>query len=435
MPGRTVVQLTLLVPICLAVVCLGPYGLDMLTYPLREAALERTLDWNTEWQPAHRAMIYYPIVYMIYVTYLASLWLPWLAIHHARSTGGSRLLYDVTAVLFGAMFLLCLWRTISGQSVWLVLGRGAYEQTLMVLLIAVLGCWVVHTILCWRKVDITKAGMVLLCVGLSFRYARALPDALCLTYPMVTSTIAHLLARRKTLIAAARDRTMLLCGVGLLIGVTGYVIFLGIKDTRNGMRWGLRVPVQLECVVHFFQEQQLTGRVFTSEAPWLLFRLWPSITVNTDTRLHVYSAEMLRMYRAAMQDPAELRVYLQQYPTDILVLPHRIVGGRGYLPVLKMLNWGFVYLDDRLAILVAPRPEHASLVQREGYRHILPWVNMPVSPLNAHRVLGEAERALAACPNGARFAWAYKSEALRLLGRQAESDAARRQVPKVLWIE
>ena len=60
---------------------------------------------------------------------------------------------------------------------------------------------------------------------------------------------------------------------------------------------------------------------------------------------------------------------------------------------------------------------------------------MRVTPANASAVLREADRALAACQGGATFAHAYRGEALRLLGRQEESLAARRQVPKVLWIE
>ena len=43
------------------------------------------------------------------------------------------------------------------------------------------------------------------------------------------------------------------------------------------------------------------------------------------------------------------------------------------------------------------------------------------------------QRALQVCPEGASFAWAYAAESLRLLGRQADADAARRRVPQELW--
>jgi hypothetical protein len=42
-------------------------------------------------------------------------------------------------------------------------------------------------------------------------------------------------------------------------------------------------------------------------------------------------------------------------------------------------------------------------------------------------VLREAERAIHACPSEANFAHLYRAEALRLLGRYAEADEARRK--------
>jgi hypothetical protein len=59
---------------------------------------------------------------------------------------------------------------------------------------------------------------------------------------------------------------------------------------------------------------------------------------------------------------------------------------------------------------------------------------MPVTPAHTPAVLREAARALAACPDGATFAWAYRAEALRRLGRVGESEAAKRKVPKPLWV-
>jgi hypothetical protein len=49
-------------------------------------------------------------------------------------------------------------------------------------------------------------------------------------------------------------------------------------------------------------------------------------------------------------------------------------------------------------------------------------------PANASQGLDEAERALRNCPDGATFAWAYKAESLRLLGRYQESFDARLKV-------
>jgi hypothetical protein len=68
------------------------------------------------------------------------------------------------------------------------------------------------------------------------------------------------------------------------------------------------------------------------------------------------------------------------------------------------------------------------------YRLIRPWENAPVTPATAQQVLEEANRALHHCPDQATFAWAYKAEALRLLGRHAESFEARLLIPDKLPI-
>ena len=77
----------------------------------------------------------------------------------------------------------------------------------------------------------------------------------------------------------------------------------------------------------------------------------------------------------------------------------------------------------------------APFFQRDGYHHIEPWTNLPVTRENAQAVLHEADRALAACPEGATFAWAYKANALALLGRHAEAHAAAARVPRALILD
>ncbi len=47
---------------------------------------------------------------------------------------------------------------------------------------------------------------------------------------------------------------------------------------------------------------------------------------------------------------------------------------------------------------------------------------------------GERERALRHCPDRASFAWAYKAQALRELGRHEEAREAATQIPEMLII-
>jgi hypothetical protein len=58
-----------------------------------------------------------------------------------------------------------------------------------------LGLWLLQTLRHWREVDITQAGILLLGVGVSLRYARGIPDAALMTFPLLTATGSTLLAR------------------------------------------------------------------------------------------------------------------------------------------------------------------------------------------------------------------------------------------------
>jgi hypothetical protein len=50
-----------------------------------------------------------------------------------------------------------------------------------------------------------------------------------------------------------------------------------------------------------------------------------------------------------------------------------------------------------------------------------------VRPADVQAGLGEADRAIQACPTEANFAHLYRAEALWLLGRYAEAEEARRK--------
>jgi hypothetical protein len=102
---------------------------------------------------------------------------------------------------------------------------------------------------------------------------------------------------------------------------------------------------------------------------------------------------------------------------------------------LTSLGWVLIHLDDRFFLTVPQRPDTEDLIRREGYHHIVPWDNAPVTPENAHQVLEEAERALRNCPDQATFAWAYKARALQQLHRNREAFEAGRNISKMLWIQ
>jgi len=98
-------------------------------------------------------------------------------------------------------------------------------------------------------------------------------------------------------------------------------------------------------------------------------------------------------------------------------------------------EWAMVYVDNKRFIWLRRTPDLAALIAREEFHLIRPWVApQPVTAANASAVLDEAERALRNCPSdggyqGATFAWRYKAEALRRLGRDDEAREAARHIP------
>jgi hypothetical protein len=102
-------------------------------------------------------------------------------------------------------------------------------------------------------------------------------------------------------------------------------------------------------------------------------------------------------------------------------------------PGFAALGWVVIHLDDRYFLMV--RQPVAAARQWPVYRLIQPWDNVRVTPQNASQVLEEANRALSQCPAAATFAWAYKANALRLLGRHDEALEAALKVPKRLVID
>jgi hypothetical protein len=174
------------------------------------------------------------------------------------------------------------------------------------------------------------AGVVGLFVAVSFRYARAIPDAARLTFPLLTATASDLWGRRLTGLAPrergtcaqAQKRGLVLGGVGLMLELAAYLLiqlapspFSGFN--RRTVGWGLSTPPQLECATMFLVRYRLSGHVFGTalETSWLLFRLWPAMQSNVDGRLYAYGAELLRTYDTALREPEALRIYLRRFPT------------------------------------------------------------------------------------------------------------------------
>jgi hypothetical protein len=430
--------LVLLLPL-LAVLgaCLTPYGPGLLFQPFREAALERGFTPNTEWLALYQRQ-YHNIAHWAFLGAITSLWWAWMRRYPDRSTTGRALPW--LAVLLGLAALAIAIGHNPRGGIWgpPVAGQEGYGQALLVILAALLGIWAVHAVRMWRSVDLVQAGVVVLFVAVSFAYVRAIPDTTRLLFPIVTATLSHLM-RQWHAPRVRRERRLVLSGAVLMLGVMLIYRIAGEPDPTGryqqlAMGWGANVSLYWECAGRFFERHRVTGHVAGTTAPmsWLLFRLWPSITVHGDGRLYAYGGALIRDWASAIHDPDRMQDFLARFPTDFIMLNHRAPTVVVYQRLVQ-LGWVFVFESNGLFIMA--HPTHTALIQEEGYRHILAWQNLAVTPANAPAVLREADRALQACPAGASFAHAYRAKALRMLGRESDVLDEVLKVPKELWIE
>jgi hypothetical protein len=418
LPGRVVGLLLALPLACLiAGACLNPYGAQMLRYPLREGALQARLDWNPEWLPWHRGR-YYSYAGWAYVALLATLWLSWLRLHRAP-----RWLRGTAAGAFLAALLLARLHPpppvpfarpppVDGGQ-WLLLG----------LEVVMVGLWLGFALTRWRTMDLAPAVVVAFVVTLAWRYARGMADAALLCLPWLTATLTRLSGTRRWIRPLGLGVTV--CAAALLL--------LPPRDTSlPPFGAGLNVPPSERCIADFFVREHLQGRVLTDKPNWLLLRTYPNVRVAHDVRMYVAGDRIEAWLAAVRGGAAALRDYLARSPADFLSLRPRILGDAQY-QMLMGAGWRFVYLDDQRYVLASPK--QAAQLERLTYHHILPWLNLDVTPRNAPAVLQEADRALNGCPASASFAHAYRAQALSLLGLRPEAEQARRLIPPRLLIE
>ena len=108
---------------------------------------------------------------------------------------------------------------------------------------------------------------------------------------------------------------------------------------------------------------------------------------------YVAGPEIALAQLAAMTGAKGMRRYLKRLQLDFVVLwtidlsaeSARVLETAGFVPV---------YLDNGITIMVPRRPEYETLIAREGYRWIRPWVqpSAVMTRANAPQILAEAER-------------------------------------------
>jgi hypothetical protein len=404
---------------CMGAVVCGPYGVAMLLYPFVEARLEHAIGWNTEWGALWRQGAH-PVVWGAALVCLTTLWWAegrhWPAWLRWGSRGGWGLLLLGTRPLPTLLPLV--------------------QYALLVLLTGEVVLWLVGT---WRTpARWHGAARVACAVGLAMAYNRALGEVVPLVLaPVLARQLTALLGSPRPGSMQTTDRWLVgtalvvLVGVGTLYGSVGVPTRpFAAAEQEVARGWGLSVPPALQCATDFLRHHTRQGRLWTTHGSWFVFALWPRLQVSTDTRLHVYTPALLDIAHAARHLPARLDTYLGRFQPTMLALHYTEVS-QEVMTALAVRGWWLVHLNDAIFVMV-DSGVHGDLWP---YQHILPQVHLRVTRHNARAVLWEADWALAACPEAATFAHAYRVRALYMLGRPADATRAQQQIPKRRVIE
>lgn len=155
----------------------------------------------------------------------------------------------------------------------------------------------------------------------------------------------------------------------------------------------------------------------------------PTVRPNIYGFDYVFGEDLWREYGNTLRDPAAMRAYLRRYQVEFFLVDFVTLAPE-VLRDLQATGWVPVFYEDRAFILVPRQPSMEALIQREGYRVISPLPGFNVNTSDAPQFLAEAERILQRCP-AAGFAHAFRADALRILHRDAEAEAAKRFIPPV----
>jgi len=439
LPRREVLRLAALVPACLAAACITPYGPRLLIFPFQLTSVPYFMQVGEEWNPLPAHGIYYGPWFLAYVGLLLGLWAAWMGVCRDRAPFLTRTRAAVHRGLLAGVWLSvgAIMVCALHAPVGLVDAGGWVSPTLTVLLYGLLGLWLLCALVNWRTVEVSQALLVALFYFESLRHMRVVADAALVMYPLMTAAVSTRLDRWERVPAGSADRARpaaILLGCGLLLGLSAFVAAVGYYPRWDMPGFARGYGMLADCAVDFLARQHIRGHALNSmpRAGLLIARLHPDVRVSGYDFDFAFGETLYREVIEVNDSTEALDAFLATYRVDVIVQELRHYRLAEYL---LPSAWVPVYLDDKVFVLVQRTPAMAEVIARFGYRHIKPWSNEPVTVGNAGEVLREADQALAACPHGATFAWAYKAEALRILGRNRESFEARRKIPEQLVIK
>jgi hypothetical protein len=272
----------------------------------------------------------------------------------------------------------------------------------------------------WRR-------LVMSCwLVLALWHLRAVSDAVLLTSPLLAAALPWAWWR-------GQPWPMLL-GSTLTVAlmVMALSATVSIWRTPRGFHvWSRGEPV---CVLARLEQWGLSGRLYMrgnarTDHSWLLYRLHPHVQVPS-TWEYVAGETTMAALKGWDQGPDELLAHVEAYQVQTLVLS----TARSWpgVPTLERQGWVVVHVEDHWLIMVRQEAAKPASV----YHHIRPWASTTmITPAIARAVLDEATRALDQCPGSATFAWAWKAQALQVLGQYQGAFDAGLHIPERLRLE
>ncbi len=501
LPPSEIKFLAALIPATALVNFVNPYGWRMITFPFEVFAMDVYMTGIYEWKPPYDRAFNSSTMFFFYMIELILLCAGFFIAQGGTGSllpgarGGRRgggpalgtvnILFLVALAIFATIMTVLWLQPPASESGWLgdldrmvpVAGKllrfvlrldppedmsGWSPLNVGVALYVLFALFGLFTVLNYRSVDFTQAGIFSLLFLISIGHNRNVTDAAIGIFPVMAASLSATLARRGSSAAATSSRrrgragrasfeetpsaqaaqalpwwrhppdpsspaavftgSALLLAISLHAALTTYYYDFRGAGREKGLGIAENMPV---CGVDFIEKHHLTGNAFTSYpyASLLIHRMYPSVKVNMDSRNgHVYGEKIYQDYLNTLQDPALMLKYLASNDVDFFFLSHGDRRNSVFEAVMATGQWAIVFLDNRGFVIVKRTPENAALIAREEYNYIRPntWGDTVVNPITAPSVLAEAEHAIANCP-ASTFGYTYKLRALLTLRRYDEA--------------